>query len=50
MLSMGLGCRVGYAMRNTVYFGRWRSKQTVFRGLGSEKRTFLPVVRVWAFR
>ena len=38
------------AMRKTVCFGRWRSKRTVFRGLGSEKRTFLPVVRVWAFR
>ena len=34
----------------TVGFGRWRSKQTVFRGLGSEKWTFLSVVRVGAFR
>ena len=40
----------GRAMRKTVGFGRWRSKQTVFRGLGSGKRTFLSVVRVWAFR
>ena len=40
----------GCAMRKTVAFGRWRSKQTVFRGIGSEKWTFLPVVRVWAFR
>ena len=50
LLGMGSGCRAGRAMRKTVCFGRWRSKRTVFRGLGSEKRTFLPVVRVWAFR
>ena len=40
----------GRAMRKTVAFGRWRSKRTVFRGLGSEKWTILPVVRVGAFR
>ena len=40
----------GRAMRKTAGFGRWRSKQTVFRGLGSGKWTILPVVRVGAFR
>ena len=40
----------GRAMRKTVGFGRWRSKQTIFRGIGSEKWTLLSVVRVWAFR
>ena len=38
---------LGGARCETVCFGRWRSKQTVFRGLGSGERTFLSIVRAW---